>query len=150
MWLRSTEMKTHELEDARATFSALRRQWEQVNRTPSVLLVEDDKNDAELVKKKLQLFRVSVETVQTSLQAIEKLKAGKFDVALLDLRLNEGSGLDVLRFVKMASLDTILIVLTGVDDESPIIKEALIEGAKFVVQKPLTSEHLQVIFGTIT
>lgn len=143
-------MNHAELSSARAQFDEMRRNLASVNRRPAVLLVEDDELDGELVKKKLQPFHVSLEIVRTSIEAIEQLKVRPFDITFLDLRLPGGSGLDVLRFAKLQSVKTIFIVLTGVDDFNPMIKEALEEGAKFVIQKPITNDHLQVIFGTIT
>ena len=143
-------MKTAELMAARDDFDKLRKHLEEVHRTASVLLVEDDRNDVELVKKKLQPFHLSLEVVRDSLEAIEQLKARAYDIVFLDLRLPGSSGLDVLRYAKLQSVKTIFIVLTGVDDFNPMIKEALAEGASFVLQKPITNEHLNVIFGAIT
>lgn len=142
-------MNRLELSQAREQFDALRQQLAAVHRRPSVLLVEDDVDDSDLVKKKLHPFHVSLEIVRNSLEAIEQLKARPFDITFLDLRLPQGSGLEVLRYAKIQSVKTIFIVLTGVDDFNPMIKEALEEGASFVLQKPITSEHLNVIFGAI-
>lgn len=144
-------MRYRDLSEARSQFDELRRNLAAIDRRPSVLLVEDDGNDATLVKKKLQPFHLSMELAKTSLEAIEQLKLRAFDITFLDLRLESpASGLDVLRYARNQSINTIFIVLTGVDDHNPLIKEALEEGAKFVIQKPITAEHLQVIFGSIT
>lgn len=144
-------MNKQELSEARSQFDELRRTLSAVGKRPSVLLVEDDGDDAQLVKKKLHPFHISVELAKTSLEAIEQLKLRFFDIIFLDLRLEKSSsGLDVLRYARNQSIDTIFIVLTGVDDHNPLIKEALEEGAKFVIQKPISSDHLQVIFGTLS
>lgn len=142
-------MKAAELNEAREQFAELRRTLAATDRRPAVLLVEDDPNDVTLVKKKLHPFHVSLEVARSSIEAIEQLKIRKFDVTFLDLRLDGGSGLDVLRYARSSLIQTIFIVLTGVDDHNPMIKEALAEGAQFVLQKPITSEHLQIIFQTI-
>lgn len=142
-------MKAKELNEAREQFAELRRNLAATDRRPCALLVEDDRNDAELVKKKLHPFHVSLEVACSSFEAIEQLKVRQFDVIFLDLKLDVGSGLDVLRYAAQQSVKSIFIVLTGMDDHNPLIREALAEGAQFVIQKPITEDHLKVIFQTI-
>lgn len=142
-------MDAKTITEAREHFAELRRTLASLDRRPAVLLVEDNRDDVDLVKKKLHRFHVSLETAVTSLEAIEQFKARAFDVTFLDLKLDVGSGLDVLRYARNESIKTLFIVLTGVNDANPIIKEALSEGANFVIQKPISDDHLQAILGTL-
>jgi len=114
-----------------------------------VLLVEDSQPDIDLTLHGISAFNVITGVAKTPKEALRELQSRRYDVALVDLRLEEGSGLDVLRLAQNTNIDTIFIVLTGVEEDSPTIKEALDSGAKFIVQKPLTKEHLNLIFGTL-
>jgi len=56
------------------------------------------------------------------------------DVALLDMRLPDGSGVDVCRQIRASSPDVRCLMLTGFDDETDII-DALVAGASGVMLK---------------
>jgi two-component system response regulator PilR (NtrC family) len=144
-------MTTSDLNKAREQFEALRLNLSRLPRHPSVLIVEDDRNDSDHLKKKLHPFRMSLEFCRTSKEAIEQLKVRAFDVILLDLRLNEGgSGLDVLVYASMQKVKGFFIVLTGMDDHDPLIQEALRMGAVSAIRKPISDDHIKLIFGTIS
>lgn len=139
-----------ELAKARVQLADLRQNLSKLTRTPRVLAVEDDPNDTSHLKKKLQPFPVTLETCRTALEAIELLKAKTFEVVFLDLRLETDSGLDVLSFAEQENVKSFFIVLTGVNDSDPMIKEAYSRGALFSLQKPINEDHLRLIFGTIS
>lgn len=128
---------------------AFQENLRRTNRRPCVLLLEDDGNDVTLAALKLKEHQISVMVAASVRQAIELLDITPFDVVFLDLRLPQGSGLEVLSYAQHAGLQTIFIVLTGVDDSDPMIQESLTRGATSVIRKPLTDEHIKLIFGAI-
>lgn len=128
---------------------AFQENLRRTNRRPCVLLLEDDGNDVTLAALKLKEHQISVMVAASVRQAIELLDITPFDVVFLDLRLPQGSGLEVLSYAQHAGLQTIFIVLTGVDDSDPMIQESLTRGATSVILKPLTDEHIKLIFGAI-
>lgn len=142
-------MNSVQLEEARAELGELRQNLAKLSRTPHVLYVEDDREDLEHLKKKLHPFRVRLDCCQDSRGAIELIKKDQYEVILLDLRLKNGSGLDVLSFAESEKIKSFFIVLTGMDDSDPMVKEAFSRGAHFHIQKPVTDTHLRLIFGTI-
>jgi DNA-binding NtrC family response regulator len=143
-------MTQAKLAQAREALGDLRDNLAKLSRNPLVLSVEDDRQDENFLKKKLQPFRVDLETCGTSKDAIELLKRKHFEVVLLDLRLDGGSGLDILSFAEAEKIKSYFIVLTGMDDGDPMISEAMSRGAHFVLQKPISEDHLRLIFGTIS
>lgn len=142
-------MNSDQLESAKEVLSQFRDNMRRLKREIWALLVEDNASDIAFFRHNLEGFKVQLDLALTARAAIEKLGKIHFDVVLLDLRLDTDSGLDVLRVSRDMRIETMFIVLTGADESNPLIKEALNEGAKFVLQKPVTREHLNLIFGTL-
>jgi signal transduction histidine kinase len=98
-----------------------------------LLLIEDNPGDARLVREHLsdasggQAFHQ--EGAGTLEEAARLLESETFDVALLDLNLPDGTGLETLARVQAAAPSLPLIVLTGSDDEAMAVA-AVREGAQ--------------------
>jgi signal transduction histidine kinase/DNA-binding response OmpR family regulator len=67
---------------------------------PTVLVVEDNQEDQELIVAVLTQAGYSVETASTGAQALSRCATRKFDAITLDLLLPDISGLDVLGAVR--------------------------------------------------
>lgn len=96
-----------------------------------VLLVEDDEDDYRLTGELLsEIYGEGVETEwETSYNAaLEKLKDKRHDVYLLDYRLGEHSGLDLLRAAKALAIQEPFILLTG-QGSTELGREAVRMGA---------------------
>jgi signal transduction histidine kinase len=101
-------------------------------RALQVLLVEDNAGDARLLREMFSKepsgsFELSHLTHMREAEA--RLKAGGVDIALLDMGLPDGHGLDTLRRARAAAPDVVMIVLTGMEDEA-LAAEAMKEGAQ--------------------
>jgi len=78
-------------------------------------------------------------------EALNQLRAQKFDLAILDVDMPLMSGLDVLRSVSSEGLDVKVIILTMYNDES-IVNHALDNGAQgFVLKASAVQEILKCI-----
>ncbi len=83
------------------------------------LLVEDDRRVAEVVKAALGREGHSLVTATSCAQAEEALDGNSFAVAILDVGLPDGSGLDLCRAIRARGLDLPILLLTarnGVED----------------------------------
>ncbi|MES1211206.1 MAG: response regulator, partial [Acidobacteriota bacterium] len=78
-----------------------------------VLVLEDDKSLSEILCEELGARGFRPMPADSVAEAIEHLRRFEFEVALLDLMLPDGSGIDVLRHVTEERLATEAIVLTG-------------------------------------
>jgi two-component system response regulator RegA len=80
---------------------------------PSLLLVDDDGPFVRRLARAMELRGFSVEVAESVAEGIEKVhqKAPKY--AVLDLRLGDGNGLDVIEAIRQHRDDTRVIVLTG-------------------------------------
>lgn len=131
------------------TLADLRKTMTSLQRRALVLLVEDFPDDVELTSRVFAQFDIILDIVTSAQDAIAKLKAKDYDVIFLDLVLPDCSGLDVISQAVARQSGAFFIVLTGINDENPMIKEALDRGAKCVIRKPITPEHVRLIFGSV-
>lgn len=102
-----------------------------------MLIVDDDDDDIYLIKDALNevkgtSYRISEAT--SALSAMSILAKETFDVILSDYRLGAVTGIDYIRNVRAAGIDTPIILLTGMPDFY-IDEEALRAGASDFVPK---------------
>ena len=85
-----------------------------------VLLVENNPEDARLIQRMLseRVKSYNLVHVQRISEANSTLAHLTFDVILLDLGLPDSEGIKSLKAVKVSSVVTPVIALTGFDDES--------------------------------
>jgi diguanylate cyclase (GGDEF)-like protein len=107
------------------------------NRVLKMLIVDDDDDDIFLIRDALNevkgtTYRVSEATSALSAMAI--LGREQFDVILSDYRLGPVTGIDYIRNVRSAGIDTPIILLTGMPDYY-IDEEALRAGASDFLPK---------------
>jgi DNA-binding NtrC family response regulator len=109
-----------------------------------VLVLEDDKSLSEILCEELRARGFRPTPAETLAEAKAHLQAFEFDVALLDLMLPDGSGIDLLRHVSEEGLATESIVLTGYAQVSTAL-EAMKLGAYDYLAKPVRMEELEVL-----
>lgn len=83
----------------------------------SILVVDDDRDLCRNLEEILTDAKWRVVTVQGISDAVEVLKQRSMDVALVDLKLPEGSGLDLIATIRQQWPDTNSIVMTGFREE---------------------------------
>lgn len=106
-----------------------------------VLIIDDDKNILKILAKVLQKQGHAVNAAETGREALRRLETQQYDVALIDVRLQDMSGLDLLSQIQMLAPNMVKIVLTGYpSDEDRTI--ALERGADEYLAKPIKSEKL--------
>ncbi len=74
-------------------------------------------------------------------EALPRILAARPDVAVLDLRLPDGSGIDVCRDVRSALPDTYCLILTSYDDQDAVLASVL-AGASGYVRKEVRASGL--------
>ena len=107
-----------------------------------LLIVEDDGFLNRMLTYNLTADGYSVTSAVNFRTAAEAVRQREFDLALLDINLPDGSGLDLCTLIKPQSPDTIVIFLTANDQESDQIRgyEA---GAVDYITKPFAVAALQ-------
>jgi two-component system, OmpR family, phosphate regulon response regulator PhoB len=77
---------------------------------PRVLLVEDDESLGRTLAERLVKERLEVEWVRTVNEAEARLAGGAWDLAILDVRLPDGSGFGLARQMKRTSLTPVMFM----------------------------------------
>ena len=114
------------------------------NDTGTVLVVEDDRNQREIVKTILAKEGYYVEDVDTGRKAVDLLKSGSFDVVLTDLRLPDMEGTEILKEVKSQNQPCHVIIATAFGS-IPSAVEATRLGAFHYLEKPLEKDQLLLV-----
>ncbi|MBN2635855.1 MAG: response regulator [Prolixibacteraceae bacterium] len=103
------------------------------------LLLEDNASDAELTTRVLKKNwpRCKIEYASSVKEARKSLNQNpNFDIALLDMQLPDGNGMDILMEIRQNQLDIAVAMLTGSGDEEVAVA-ALKAGANdYTVKKP--------------
>ena len=109
-----------------------------------LLLVDDEEFFRESVAKELALTGYAVESAGSLEAARRLLKQGSFHLAVLDLRLPDGSGLDLLAEIKESAPLTEVVVLTafGTIEEGV---QAIKQGAHDFLTKPCRLDTLEAV-----
>ena len=106
-----------------------------------ILVVEDDRMVGQFVTRGFEEQRIQVELVDEGRAALERASQSDYDVIVLDLRLPQMSGIEVLRTLRDRGVATPVLVLTAQDAvESKV--QALRTGADDYVTKPFAFEEL--------
>jgi len=108
-----------------------------------ILVVDDEKVICDACHLVLSEAGHTVE-VQTSGQAgLLAIRQGIYDVALLDMKLSDSDGMDILRAVRKEKPSMNIIIMTGYSILSNAV-EAMKMGAADYLAKPFTDEELIV------
>ncbi|HWR78090.1 MAG TPA: EAL domain-containing protein [Thiobacillus sp.] len=102
-----------------------------------VLCVEDNVADADLVQCCLARENgYAIDIAPTLAQACERLKAPHdFDLVLSDLRLPDGSGLDLLAWIRERNQPLAVVILTGSGDQEAAVTALKIGADDYIVKR---------------
>jgi len=106
-----------------------------------VLLVENDPTTSKSVELMLTHANLNVYTTDLGEEGIDLAKLYDYDLILLDLGLPDMPGHEVLRQVRLARIETPILILSGADDTESKIK-GFGFGADDYLTKPFHREEL--------
>jgi len=104
----------------------------------SILIVDDDEVILNVTGKYLSDTGYSTETTLSGIRALEKIRQKKYDLVIIDIRLPDINGLQVLKEIKQVSLDTSVLMMTGYAKVETAV-EAMKSGADDYLLKPFKS-----------
>ncbi len=107
-----------------------------------ILIVEDDGSLLRLLERKLRDRGFRVDTAQSGKEARHLLENRSYEIVLLDIRLSDTDGLELLRELSPKTSSK-FIVITGYGDVSTAV-EAMKAGASDFIQKPFSFDILEV------
>jgi DNA-binding NtrC family response regulator len=107
----------------------------------TILVVDDDKSILRTFTRILQKNGYDIDVAETGKEAIEKAETRSYDLALVDIRLPDMDGTDLLSKMQKTMRDTIKIMITGFPSLETGLK-ALDEGADAYLVKPVKPDEL--------
>jgi DNA-binding NtrC family response regulator len=113
-------------------------------RAATILVVDDEQLIRWSLASRLQDEGYRVLEADTAAEALKRFREGGVDLVLLDYKLPDGDGLDVLRQIKSASPDTLVILLTA-HSSIELAVEAMKQGAHHYANKPFNLDEIVLL-----
>lgn len=111
---------------------------------PKLLIVDDEIDVREFARRFFARRNIEVATAAGGREALEIIGRERPDLVLLDVRMEEMTGVEVLRELRDHQDATPVIMVSGVNDDE-IVNAAKGYGVRGFVHKPLVLEELEKI-----
>jgi two-component system, NtrC family, response regulator len=112
--------------------------------TIHILVIDDEASIRRLVERELGSSRRRITTVGSSREAIKAFKGTSFDVVMLDMRLPDGNGIDLLPRFQDVSPEVQIIIITGFGEVDNAV-QAMKLGAYDYITKPFDLDRLEMV-----
>ena len=106
-----------------------------------LLLVDDEKGFANIIAKRMSKRGIDVTEAYSGAEALRAIRKADFDVAVLDLKMEDMDGIEILKIFKKMDPDLAVIMLTGHGSEEAA-KDGIKFGAFDYLTKPCDLEEL--------
>ncbi|WP_291861063.1 sigma-54 dependent transcriptional regulator [Marinilabilia sp.] len=110
---------------------------------PKILVIDDQKSIRNTLKDILEYEKHEVVLAENGPDGLEKFEADKYDVILLDIKMPEMDGMEVLDKMMESSPDIPVIMISGHGNIDTAV-EAIKKGAYDFIEKPLDLNRLLV------
>lgn len=112
------------------------------------MVVDDEKNIRLMLKRVLSGNQYEIEEAKNGLEALRKLTSEKYDAILLDLKMPEMNGLQVIEKMKKMDIETPIIMMSAYGTV-PEAVEAMKLGAIDYLIKPFDLDELRMILNRV-
>ncbi|TKF44429.1 ATP-binding protein [Vibrio lentus] len=137
----SLPLEMHELEEKIVVQTPIRTH--QTLDNFSVLLVEDNKINAMVIRKFWESINLTVENAYDGLQALDKLASTQYDLIIMDNHMPNMSGIEAIQKIRNELKLTTVVFACTADVFKEAHDEFILSGADFVLTKPLQKNSLQ-------
>jgi len=111
---------------------------------PSVLIIEDEEGVRTALQKRLRMSDCSAEVAATGEEGLARLGEASADLVLLDYRLPDADGLELLEQIRHRWPDTLVVMMTAYANVDVAI-QAIRLGAYDYVSKPFSLDEMMVV-----
>jgi two-component system NtrC family response regulator len=109
-----------------------------------ILVVDDEKSIRRLAQKELASSQREIRTAASAREALAEIQRQPFDVIVLDMRLPDGNGLDLMMQLRESIPEVEVILITGFGDIDNAV-EAMKLGAYDYITKPFNLDRLELV-----
>ena len=113
----------------------------QSERPMRVLLVDDEEPYVNVLRKRMAKRNIDVTAALSGSAAIQALRKSDFDIALLDLKMEDMDGIEVLKIIKKMAPEIKVIMVTGHGSEQAA-RDGIALGAFDYLTKPCDLNEL--------
>ena len=113
-----------------------------------VFLLDDEELIVSVLAKSLKSEGYEVYPETETNGVIEKIKSWDPDVLLMDIRMPDRHGIDILEEIKESKIDTQVVMLTA-DDAVETAVKAMKLGAADYLTKPFNTDEVKIVIGNI-
>jgi len=106
-----------------------------------ILVIDDEPALRQILVTVLTRAGYAVDQASAAAEARARLSRGDVDVALCDITMPGGNGIDLLRETRASGIDTVFVMITGSSSVTTVV-EALRAGAFDYLTKPVRNEEL--------
>jgi DNA-binding NtrC family response regulator len=117
--------------------------FEDKDKTIKILFVDDERGFVDVIAKRLSKRNIRVTRAYSGTEALQALRKEDFDVTILDLKMEDMDGIEILKIFKKIAPDLPVIMLTGHGSEEAA-RDGIRFGAFDYLTKPCDFEELIV------
>lgn len=114
---------------------------------PKLLIIDDESDIRQFAQSYFKKRGIEVFTAASGREGLEIISATSPDLVLLDMRMEEMSGIEVLQELRIKNLPTKVILVTGIEDVE-VSEQARALGIVDFLHKPLDLDRLEKIVMT--
>ncbi|PWH14366.1 MAG: hypothetical protein DDG60_08065 [Anaerolineae bacterium] len=112
-----------------------------MNTSPPILVIDDEANICEAIKRALQPQGFWVESASSGQQGLEKVRQNEYGLVLLDVMMPDSSGIDLIPAMHAHDPNIVCIIITGYATVELAIR-AIKQGAYDFLTKPFSVDEL--------
>jgi DNA-binding NtrC family response regulator len=113
-----------------------------------IFILDDDELIAEMLARSLRKEGYEVQAETDTTDIVKKIESWHPDVTMLDIRLPDISGMQVLKELKERQVDAEVVMLTA-DDTAETAVECMKLGAADYLTKPFNIEEVQIVLHNL-
>jgi formate/nitrite transporter len=111
-----------------------------------ILVIDDEQIVGESLRKTFRDEGYEIDTARSGQEGLQKARRESFDLMIVDLKMPDISGLDVVRKIKEEQPDAMMVMITGYSTVDSAT-EALRTGVFDYLPKPFTPEEITSVVG---
>lgn len=108
-----------------------------------ILIIDDERSIRNAIREILEYEKFTVDEAEDGLSGVVKVKGGKYDVILCDIKMPKMDGSEVLERIMLLAPDTPVVMISGHGDIETAV-DLLKHGAYDYISKPLDLNRLLV------
>jgi DNA-binding NtrC family response regulator len=112
-----------------------------MNTTPDILIIDDDVDFCRMLTDSFMIRNLRTQSAQTFKEGLERIRESKPKMVLLDNRLPDGSGINMITEIKKNHASTRVMMISG-ESLPDFEQKAIAAGADYFCAKPFDFQKL--------